>query len=401
MNLSNELEKYKEELQGELQKILAYWQINTIDVENGGFYGRIDNDNKIFKEAEKGSVFNSRILWSFSAAYNLTKDPSCLDTAERAFIYLRDHFIDKEFGGIFWSVDFKGNPLDTKKQIYAQAFAVYGLSEFYISSKNEEAKELAIRLYGEIIKHSYEKENGGYIEALSRNWKEIDDLRLSKKDANEKKSMNTHLHLLEAFTNLYRIWTNEKLEERITELIFIFLNNIIDPETHHLILFFDEKWNKRSNVISYGHDIEAAWLLQEATEQVKKSSLLEQMKNVSVKIATATLDGLDKDGGLWYEYDLDHEVLIKEKHWWPQAEAMVGFFNVWQITNDKNFLQRSLNSWQFIQQHLLDKKKGEWFWGITENMAIMDEDKAGIWKCPYHNSRACIELIKRIKKIIA
>ncbi len=392
------LEKYKKDLEMELQNILEYWQKNTIDATHGGFYGRIDNNNTIYKEAPKGAVLNSRILWSFSAAFNLARNPEYLQTAQRAFNYLRDHFIDKEFGGVYWTVDFEGNPLDTKKQIYALAFAVYGLSEFYISNKNEQAKELAIQLYNDILEHSYDTKNGGYIEALSRDWKETGDLRLSKKDANEKKSMNTHLHLLEAFANLYRIWTNEKLEERITELVFIFLNHIIDRETHHLVLFFDEKWNRKSEIVSYGHDIEAAWLLQEATEQIKNASLLEQVKNESVQLATATTDGLDKDGGLWYEFNIEKDDLVKEKHWWPQAEAMVGFFNAWQITNDENFLQRSLKSWEFIRNHICDKKNGEWFWGIKKDGSVMDEDKTGIWKCPYHNSRACIELIKRMVK---
>jgi len=393
------LEKYKQELENELKNILSYWQKNTLDEENGGFYGRIDNDNNIFKDAPKGSVLNSRILWSFSAAFNLTNNFSYLQTAQRAFGYLLDHFIDKEFRGVFWTVDFKGNPLDAKKQIYAQAFAVYGLSEFYMSSKNEEAKQLAIQLYNHIVEHSYDTKHGGYIEALSRDWKDADDLRLSKKDANEKKSMNTHLHLLEAFTNLYRVWTNEKLEERITELIFIFLNHIIDPETHHMVLFFDEKWNKKSNIVSYGHDIEAAWLIEEAAEAIRNASLLEQVKKESVQLATATTDGLDKDGGLWYEFDLEKDDLIKQKHWWPQAEAMVGFFNAWQITNEQIFLQRSIKSWQFIRDQIQHKKYGEWVWGINEDNTVMNEDKVGIWKCPYHNSRACIELIKRIKKI--
>jgi mannobiose 2-epimerase len=394
------LEKYKTDLENELLQILGFWQENTIDKANGGFYGKINNDNKIFVEAPKGSVLNSRILWSFSASFNLTKNPEYLQTAEIAFTYVRDHFIDKEFGGIYWTVDYKGNPLDTKKQIYALAFAVYGLSEFYISSKNEEAKKLAIDLYHKIIEHSYDNENGGYIEALTRDWKEINDLRLSKKDANEKKSMNTHLHILEAFTNLYRIWTNENLEERITELVFIFLKHIIDPKTHHLILFFDEKWNKRSSIISYGHDIEAAWLIEAAAAEIKNASLLQQIKKASVKLATATTDGLDPDGGLWYEYDINKDGLVKEKHWWPQAEAMVGFFNAWQITGDETFLEQSLKSWQFVQDHLRDQKNGEWFWGITENNSVMDGDKAGTWKCPYHNSRACIELIKRIENIV-
>jgi mannobiose 2-epimerase len=391
------LQQFKEDLENELRNILDFWQNKTIDDLHGVFFGKIDNDNKIIVEAPKGSVLNGRILWTFSAAYQLTKSEVYLKTAERAFEYLSDHFIDKEFGGVFWTVDYKGNPLDTKKQIYALAFAIYGLSEFYISSKNEEVLNLAIDLYNAILKYSYDIENGGYMEALTRDWKEIEDLRLSDKDANEKKSMNTHLHLLEAFANLYRVWKNEKLEEKISELIYIFLNQIIDRDTHHLILFFDEKWNPKSQIVSYGHDIEAAWLIEEAAKIIGNKSLLQQVKDQSVNLAIAASDGLDTDGGLWYEYDLGKDDLIKEKHSWPQAEAMVGFFNAWKITGVDSFLKRSFGSWNFIQQHILDKKNGEWFWGIKEDNSVMNEDKVGIWKCPYHNSRACLELIKKIK----
>jgi mannobiose 2-epimerase len=251
-------------------------------------------------------------------------------------------------------------------------------------------------LYNTILKYSYDVENGGYIEALTRDWKEIDDQRLSDKDANEKKSMNTHLHLLEAFANLYCAWKNEKLEEKISELIYIFLNHIIDPETHHVILFFDEKWNRKSQIVSYGHDIEASWLIEEAAKIIGNERLLQQVRDQSVNLAIAASDGLDTDGGLWYEYDLAKDDLIKEKHSWPQAEAMVGFFNAWKITGVERFLNRSLASWNFIQEHILDKKNGEWFWGIQSDNSVMNEDKVGIWKCPYHNSRACMELIKRI-----
>ena len=400
------LENYQKDLKHELFRILDFWQQNTIDKTNGGFYGKIDNENKIFQEAPKGSVLNSRILWTFSAAYNLTKNTAYLIVAERAFRYIRDFFIDKEFGGVYWTVDYKGKPLDTKKQIYAQAFVIYGLSEFYISSKNEEAKELAIELYNTILKYSYDNKNGGYIEALTRDWKQIADLRLSKKDANEKKSMNTHLHVLEGFTNLYRIWTDEKLKERITELIYIFLNHIIDPKTHHLVLFFDDEWNVKSNIVSYGHDIEAAWLIQEAAEIIVNKpaygtgrQILEKVKQVSVQIAEAAAEGLDRDGGLWYEFDVDKSHLIKEKHWWPQAEAMIGFFNAWEITNNEEYLDKSVSSWHFIKEHIIDKKNGEWFWGINKDNSVMNEDKVGVWKCPYHNGRACIELIKRIDKL--
>jgi cellobiose epimerase len=395
-----QLELYKKQLQKELSVILYFWQRYTPDTAFGGFYGRLDNDNKVYNDAPKSSVLNSRILWAFSSAFNLTGNNDYLGMAERAFQYIINYFIDKQHGGVYWTVDYKGNPLDTKKQVYALAFAIYGLSEFYLASKNEQAKEAAKELYHLIVEHSYDKINGGYIEALAADWKETTDLRLSKKDANEKKSMNTHLHVLEGFANLYRIWPNEILKNKIENLINIFLNHIIDKENHHLVLFFDEKWNVKSHIISYGHDIEAAWLIQEAAEIIDDKDLIEKVKIKSVRLANIATEGLDKDGGLWYEYDSNKNYLIKEKHSWPQAESMIGFFNAWQLTGDERFFKISLSSWKFVQEHILDRKTGEWFWGVKENYSLMNEDKVGMWKCPYHNSRTCIELIKRIDTII-
>lgn len=393
------LENYRSEMEQELENILAFWMKYAIDLKNGGFYGKINNTNKIYENADKGSVLNSRILWTFSAAYNLTRKPAYLQTAERAFKYITNYFIDKEFGGVYWTVDYKGNPTEAKKQIYALAFAVYGLSEYYAASEEEKAKQAAINLYDLIVLKSYDKKYRGYIEALTRDWKEIHDLRLSAKDSNEKKSMNTHLHVLEAFANLYKVWPHKTLKQRIIELIDIFSDHIIDKKTNHLILFFDEKWNAKSDIISYGHDLEAAWLVQEAAEIIHDKTLIQKVKERSVKVALAAQRGLDKDGGLWYEKDVLENHLIKEKHWWPQAEAMVGFYNTYEITGENAFLGKSINSWNFIQHHILDKQDGEWFWGVKEDNTIMQgEDKAGIWKCPYHNSRACIEIIRRINK---
>src|ERR1017187_8435491 len=383
----------------ELSSILNFWERNTIDKENGGFYGKLDNQNKVYHKAPKGSVLNSRILWAFSAAYNLTGNNDYLHTAERAFQYIQDHFLDKKNGGISWSVNYKGKPLDTKKQIYALSFAIYGLSEFYKSCKNHKVLEMAIDLFECIVKYSHDITYGGYIEALTEDWKEINDLRLSNKDANEKKSMNTHLHVLEGFANLYKVWPDRDLKERIEELIHIFLERIIDKATNHLTLFFDENWDVKSSLVSYGHDIEAAWLLQQAGEIIGNQELTDRVKIWSVKVAQAAAEGLDRDGGLWYEFDPVGALLVKEKHWWPQAESMVGFFNIWQITGDENYLLKSFGSWQFIREHLLDTTNGEWFWGVDAWYQPMDEDKVGMWKCPYHNTRACIEIVKRINTI--
>src|SRR5215203_499527 len=273
------VEKYTEELEAELESILHYWMTYVIDKEQGGFYGRIDNDNTIYREAPKGSVLNCRILWTFSSAYTFTGNKQYLEVADHAFNYIVHHFIDKEYGGVFWTLDYKGRPLDTKKQIYALAFALYGISEYQIATGSQQAKEAAFELHYSIEQYSHDKANLGYVEALTRDWQEIEDLRLSSKDANEKKSMNTHLHLLEAYANLYRISPGEELKKNIKELIDLFLKHIIHEETNHLVLFFDDSWQARSNIISYGHDIEAAWLILEAAEEIGDDLLTKRVKN--------------------------------------------------------------------------------------------------------------------------
>lgn len=389
--------QYKTQLNAELSRILNYWIKNTPDDFYGGFTGRIDDNDSIVTGAPKGSVLNARILWSFSAAYNLRKDTEYLKYAKRAYEYITDHFIDTEFDGVYWTVDYQGNPLDTKKQVYAIAFTIYGLSEYYMASGDESARMLAIDLYRLLVHKSYDHEETGYFEAFTREWNAIEDLRLSRKDANEKKTTNTHLHVLEAYTNLYRILQSDKLKKQIETLIDNFLIHFIDTDTNHLLLFFDEHWNRKSTLVSYGHDIEATWLLQEAAETIQNEALLEKTKRININIAEATIAGLDADGGLWYEYEPAEDHLIRQKHWWVQAEAMVGFFNAWQISNNDKYLELSLKNWDFVQQHILDLKNGEWLWGVDEyNKPMPNEDKAGLWKCPYHNSRACIELIKRL-----
>lgn len=397
VNLTGLEGQYKKELREELVEILKYWSTYTIDVAHGGFLGKIANDNSAEEFADKGAVLNARILWSFSAAYNLDKSYN-LALADSAYNYIAAHFIDPDFGGVYWTVDYSGKPKDTKKQVYALAFTIYAFSEYYVARGYEVVKDKAIALYRDLIKYSFDSKKGGYYEAFSRDWNELQDLRLSDKDANEKKTMNTHLHILEAFTNLYRIWPNPELKSRIIDLIEDFTKHIVDGENARMILFFDENWARKSKTISYGHDIEASWLLQEAAEVLEEPELLREIKVLAVSMAEAALEGLDADGSLWYEHEPEEKHTIKEKHWWVQAEAMVGFYNAWHVSGDSRFFQCSMNTWNFVKAHILDKEHGEWFWGITEAGTLMEnEDKVGLWKCPYHNSRACIELIRRIQ----
>ena len=386
----------KREARAALGAIVRFWLEHTIDGENGGFYGRIDNQNRIDTTADKGAVLNARILWSFSAAYCHENDRSCLDMAKRAYDYITTYFNDRVFGGVFWTVDCTGKPAATKKQVYAQAFVIYACSEYVKASQDPSAKDVAIRLYELIERYSWDATYGGYMEAFSRNWQPAGDLRLSDKDANEPKTMNTHLHVLEAYANLYTIWPDAALRSRIRDLLFIFRDKIIDSSTGHLHLFFTDDWKVREDAISYGHDIEASWLLLEAAEIIRDEDLIKEYQATAIKMAQATLPGMDKDGGLWYELHPVTNQTIKEKHWWVQAEAVVGFLSAWQVSGDEQYLQQAAACWTFIQQYILDKKGGEWFWGVHDNHKVMNEDKIGLWKCPYHNSRACLEIIKRL-----
>ncbi len=396
--MTTDLEQLSKELQLELTSILHYWMHNTIDEKYGGFYGKIDNENIVDNNAPKGLVLNARILWTFSAAYNYTKEKRYLAVADRSYRYLIDHFLDKQYGGFYWSVDKNGESIDNKKQVYGIAFCLYGFSEYYKACNNEEVLQQAKDCYTLIERRSFDEEKGGYLEAFTRDWQPINDLRLSEKDANEKKTMNTHLHVLEAYTNLYRVWKNKNLENSIRLLLENFVKHIINTETGHLHLFFDENWLVKSDIISYGHDIEAAWLLHEAAEAMDDKILIKDIKNISVKLAAVAVAGLDKDGGLWYE--TEHGSLVNQKHWWPQAEALVGFFNAWQLTQDEEYLRYVTDNWRFIKECMVDKKNGEWFWGINGDYTIMEgQNKAGFWKCPYHNARACIEINKRIQAI--
>ncbi|KFF02487.1 AGE family epimerase/isomerase [Flavobacterium reichenbachii] len=394
--MSVKLNQLKSELESELDAILEYWSTNTVDEKNGGFIGQIDFNEKQIENSEKGSVLNSRILWTFSASYKITQNENHKQLAARAFDFLSTYFYDTQFGGLFWSITADKTPKDTKNQIYALAFAIYGLSEYYSISKDEKALEIAKNLYLKIQKHSYDPINKGYLEAFTRDWQPIEDLRLSDKDANEKKTMNTHLHIAEAYANLFKVWNDEKLQDDIIELLETIEKYFMNTKTGHLRLFFDENWIEKPDVISYGHDIEAAWLLLQCAEISGNQTLISNYKKYAVLIAAMTKEGLDYDGGLWYEYDPKKDELIAEKHWWVQAEALIGFYNAYQLTGDEKYLDIVLKNWDFIKKYILDKKNGEWHWGILRDYSLIKKDKAGFWKCPYHNSRACIELINRI-----
>ncbi|OYP61122.1 N-acyl-D-glucosamine 2-epimerase [Prevotella sp. P2-180] len=389
----------KQEVQDVLQtNILPFWLDKMIDRENRGFYGRIDGHGVLHPDAEKGAILNARILWTFSAAYRVLKRPEYLAAATRAKDYILEHFYDKEFGGIYWSLDCLGRPKDTKKQFYAIGFAIYGLSEYARATADREALDYAIRLFECIEQHSLDRKDNGYIEACTREWGKIEDMRLSDFDANYPKSQNTHLHIIEPYTNLFRIWKDERLEKALRNLINIFTDKILNPETHHLDLFFDNDWTRGAGHLeSYGHDIECSWLMHEAALVLGDEEVLRKVEPIVKLVAKASEKGLNADGSMVHEANVDTGHVDDDLHWWVQAEAVVGFFNIYQYFGDEQALEKATHCWQYIKQNLIDNENGEWYWSRHADGTLnLEDDKAGFWKCPYHNGRMCLELIERI-----
>ena len=377
-----------------VSNIMPFWLDRMPDDVNSGFYGRIDGENNIIADAPKGAILNARILWTFSAAYKAVKDPRYLEAALRAKNYIFSHFFDEEYGGTYWCLESDGQPLDTKKQIYSQAFFIYALSEYFMATGDEECLKKAIGLFHIIEDHSFDKELNGYFEAFNCQWGEIADLRLSEKDANEKKTMNTHLHILEAYTNLFRIWPDALLERQLRNLVLIFTDRIVDSSSGHLNLFFDENWKCRSTLISYGHDIEASWLLNEAAFVLNDDALIAQTKETALKILTAAGEGLQADGSLIYERDDASGHIDSDRHWWVQAEAVVGFMKAYEMTGDAGYLFISAGCFDYIKNYLVDRVGGEWYWSVRADGTVnIVDDRAGFWKCPYHNSRMCMEIM--------
>ncbi|PAP76000.1 AGE family epimerase/isomerase [Rubrivirga marina] len=386
-----------EEARAELvDHILPFWAERTLDDEHGGFVGRIDGHGRRVPEAAKGSVLNARILWTFAAACRaLGTDRWCAE-ADRACDALRTHFADPEHGGVYWTVAPDGTPVDDKKQVYAQAFTIYALAEHVRQRGDGEALAWAQDLYRLLEDRAVDPEHGGYIEAFSCDWGPAADLRLSEKDADAPKSMNTHLHVLEAYTTLYRVWPDAGVAGRLRALVETFLDHIVDPETGHLGLFFGMDWTPLSADVSFGHDVEASWLLDEAAAVLDDAGLAARVRPVALRLARlAREEGLDADGGLFNERGSDGR-LDTDKHWWPQAEAVVGFLNAYERTDDDSFAEAAHRTWAFIQRAIVDRDGGEWFFRVDrEGVPYREEDTVGPWKCPYHNARACLEIMER------
>ena len=389
---------FKQEMLHELEgNILAFWRDKMTDQVHGGFLGRIDGNGVAHPEAEKGAILNACILWAFSAAYRVTRTQEWLSTATRAKDYFVSHFIDKECGGVYWSLNPDGTPKDTKKQTQAIGFAIYGLSEYTRATGDQDTLALALSLYHDIEDHAYDPENNGYIEALTRDWKPIGDMPLSDKDENASRTMNTHLHIIESYTNLLRCLNeqdddNDELRASVVNLLHIFTDIIINRQTGHLDLFFNDRWEGKRNVESFGHDIEAAWLLHEAALVLGDVDI----DDVVRRVAKAADEGVQPDGSMVYEHWKDTGRTDTQRQWWTLCENVIGHLDLYQYYGDRDALGVALNCWDFIKRRIVDHEQGEWLWSVdAEGRPNRKDDKTGFWKGPYHNSRLCLEVLER------
>lgn len=387
--------KMREEIQNHLVKdIIPFWK-NLRDDENGGYYGWVGYDLKVDKKAVKGCILNSRILWFFSNAYTMLKDESLLQEADHAFAFLKERCADRENGGIFWSIRYDGTPEDTTKHTYNQAFAIYALSSYYEASGKQEALDMAKELF--YIIETKCTDEIGYKEAFDKAFHEIGNDKLSENGVIAAKTMNTLLHVFEAYTELYRVAKLPEVGEKLHWIMETFAHKVYNPELHRQEVFFDENMKSIIDLHSYGHDIETAWLIDRGVE-VLGDPAMEALLSPITRDLTAQIYKVAFDGHSLAN-ECERGVVNTHRIWWVQAETVIGFLNGYQKDpSRKEYLQAAESEWQFIRDHVIDKRAGsEWYWEVDEdgrpypNRPIVEP-----WKCPYHNGRMCMEVMKRL-----
>ena len=378
-----------------LNDIIPFWK-NLRDDEFGGYYGYMDYDLKVDKKAVKGCILNSRITWFFANAYTLLKDESLLEEAKHGFAFMKDHCMDKENGGIFWSMKYDGTPEDTTKHTYNQAFSIYALSSYYEATHDEEALAMAKELF-HIIETRCTDEIG-YKEAFDKEFHEVENDKLSENGVIAEKTMNTLLHVFEAYTELYRVAKLPEVKERLEWIMDTFADKVYNPKLHRQEVFFDRNMNTILDLHSYGHDIETAWLMDRGVEVLGEKKYEEKMTPIT-KDLTAEIYKVAFDGHSLAN-ECEKGVVNVHRIWWVQAETVIGFLNGWQKDPSRTeYLDAAKSEWQFIKDHVMDKRQGsEWFWEVDqsgkpyEGRPIVEP-----WKCPYHNGRMCFEVIRRLE----
>jgi len=389
---------YIPQFESELNNIFRYWAHEGRDLSTGLFYGSIDFHGRKNPNANKGIIMYTRQLWAFSAVALFFESEEYACVADECYAFLQAHFYDKQYGGYIWETDAIGNALNTKKQTYAQAFALYALTEYYKLRKLPEVYGYANMQFECIMEKCFDPKTGGYLEGFTQDWAFDRNNRLSAKDSFADKSMNTNLHILEAFTSFYETFRTLHSFDTLKRVVLDFAQYIIGAD-HHLILFMDEAWHAESSIYSFGHDIETSWLLWEAAEVLGDNVLREHIKVIVLNMVDAFLaEGIDKEGAVLNEKNIATGHIDANHYWWPQCEAMEGFANAYGMTGEQKYIDALAQAWQYTSEKFIDSKNGEWHTCINpEGVPVESEDKGGMWKTPYHNGRALMRLIKRFK----
>ena len=373
--------------------IIPFWK-KLRDDENGGYYGYMDYDLQVDKKAVKGCILNSRLTWFFANAYLTLHDDSLLQEAKHGYEFMQKYCVDKDKGGVFWSVAYDGTPEDTTKHTYNQAFSIYALSSYYDASKDREALETALELF-RIIEERCTDEIG-YKEAFDREFKEIENDKLSENGVIAAKTMNTLLHVFEAYTELYRVSGDADVKKRLEWILDTLADKIYNPGLHRQEVFFDREMNSILDLHSYGHDIETAWLIRRGTdvlgEKVYEDKMLPIILDLTSQVYKVAFDGHS------FANECEKGVVDQNRIWWVQAEAVVGFLNAYALAPEHTeYREAAKAEWEFIRDHVVDKRDGsEWFWDVNrEGKAVSGKPIVEPWKCPYHNGRMCLEVIRR------
>lgn len=389
------MEKFYQEVERELNEhILPFW-MKLKDKQNGGFYGEVDVDLTLNKQADKGGIATARFLWTFSAAYRITHNSLYLEYADHLYDFLINKLYDYDNLGLYWSVDYQGNPKDTRKHVYVQSFGIYALSEYYRVTKNEAALNLAMELFRLIEEKGFSKATNAYMEEFDKKWTLVPNEMLSENNVLADITMNTHIHVLEAYTNLYKAWPNQYLKERLVSLLDVHYKYIYNHETSYLDVFFDNKWDSILDIQSFGHDIEASWLINAAMDVigVKNEDYSKMITDIAYNILN---NALQDDGSLMNERV--NGKVDTTRIWWVQAETIVGFYNAFEKTKDRKFLEAVKGLWNYIKENIVDKRpNSEWYWSVDEFGNPSTKNIGDPWKASYHNSRFCLELIERVK----
>ncbi|MCF3649686.1 AGE family epimerase/isomerase [Synoicihabitans lomoniglobus] len=395
------LSAYRQRIETDLRaNILPFWMEHVADGERGTFHAELSHELVVDDSKPRGALLSARILWTYAAAFRVYGGADLRAMADFAYADLIGRFADEQHGGFYWSIHPDGSPERTRKQVYGQAFAIYALTEYHRATAGAEPLRRAQDVFERLEKHAKDPARGGYFEAFGANWSSIADMRLSDVDQNVPKSQNTLLHVMEAYTNLLRVWPNDRVRSALHALVVTMVDHVVHPEAFHLGLFFQADWTPTSQRISYGHDIEAAWLLWEAAQALDDEALRARLLPIVMKIAEVTLaEGVDADGAIFNEGG-PTGVTDDSKEWWPQAEGVVGFINAAQLSGDDRYLAAAFRLWDFIEARLIDPQGGEWFRGVKRNGEIITTfEKVGFWKCPYHNGRAAMEAIARLNAL--